>query len=103
MLDIVMSVDDAALRSLTEGLQSLRMKDVPGENVGTVVSYLKGGGLLLLQNCGTIPTDTMVLLNDVMSSADCSEFTDYVQIIYFASKRANTVGDYVSYLDCAEG
>ena len=101
MLDIVMNVDDAALRSLTEGLQSLRMKDVPGENVGTVVSYLKGA-LLLLQNCSAIPTDAMGLLNDVMSSADCSEFTNYMQSIYFASKRTGTVGDYMEYLDVAE-
>ena len=102
MLDIVMNVDDAALRSLTEGLQNLRMKDVPGENVGTVVSYLKGA-LLLLQNCGAIPTDAMGLLNDVMSSADCKDFTDYMKSIYFASKRTNTVGEYMKYLDEAEG
>ena len=38
MLDIIMDVDDLALCSLTEALQSLRMKDLPGENVGTVVS-----------------------------------------------------------------
>ena len=48
-LDIMMDVDDAALRLLTESLQNLRIKDVPGENVGTVVSYLKGA-LVLLQN-----------------------------------------------------
>ena len=29
----------------------------------------------------------MGLLNDVMSSADCSEFTSYMQSIYFAHKR----------------
>ena len=68
-LDIVMDVDDTALRLLTESLQHLRMKDVPGKKVGTVVSYLKGD-LLLLQNCSAISTDTMGLLNDVMSSAD---------------------------------
>ena len=102
MLDIVMNVNDAALRSLTEGLQSMCMKDVPGENVGTVVSYLKGA-LLLLQNCGAIPTNTMGLLNDLMPSADCLEFTEYMKSIYFASKRINTIRDYMAYLNCAEG
>ena len=58
ILDIVMNVDDTALRLLTEGLQNLRMRDVPGENVGTVVSYLKGP-LALLQNCTAIPTDAI--------------------------------------------
>ena len=101
MLDIVMNVDNAALHSLTEGLQNLRMKDASGENVGTVVKYLKGA-LLLLNNCAAIPTNTMGLLNDVMSSADCKYFTDYMKLIYFALKRTNTVGDYMKYLDKAE-
>lgn len=101
MLGIVMNVDDDALRSLIENLQSLRMKDFPGENVGTVVSYLKGV-LLLLENCEAIPMDAMSLLNDVMSSADCQEFTAYMQSIYLASKRDNTVGGYMEYLDSAE-
>ena len=38
LLDIFMNVNDTALRSLAEGLQSLRIRDVPDENVGTVVS-----------------------------------------------------------------
>ena len=48
-LELIMDVDDVALRSLTEALQRLQMKDVAGENMGTVVSYLKGS-LLLLKN-----------------------------------------------------
>ena len=42
-----MDVDDAALRSLIEALQTLRMKDVARENVGTLVSYLEKSLLLL--------------------------------------------------------
>ena len=52
MLDIVMDVDDSALKSLTEALQNLRMKDVPGDNVGTVVSYLKGGSIAIVKLIG---------------------------------------------------
>lgn len=48
-LELIMDVDDVALRSLTEALKRLQMKDVAGENMGTVVSYLKGS-LLLLKN-----------------------------------------------------
>jgi len=76
-----------SLRSHTDGIQSLRMKDVPSENVNTVISYLKRAFLLPL-SYGYIPSDTMGLLNDVMSSADCFEFTGYVKTIYFALKRA---------------
>ena len=48
ILDVVMDIDESSLRSLTQGLQALRLKDVPGEHFGTVVSYLKGM-LTLLQ------------------------------------------------------
>jgi len=49
MLDVVMDIDDSSLRSLTQGIQTLRLKDVPGEIFGTVVLYLKGA-IMLLQN-----------------------------------------------------
>ena len=101
MIDVVMDVNNSALRSLTESMQNLRMKDVAGENVGTVVSYLKGA-LFLLQNCSTIPIDTMGLLNNVMVSADCDKFTGYMTSIYFASKCENSVGGCIDYLNAAE-
>ena len=37
MLDIIMDIDDSALRALTQSLQTLRLKDIPGENVCTAV------------------------------------------------------------------
>ena len=98
MIDIVMDVENSALRLLTESMQNLWMKDVAGENMGTVVNYLIGA-LVLLQNCAAIPTDTMGLLNDAMVSADCNEFTRYMTSIYFASKRENLFGGYMDYLD----
>jgi len=48
MLEFVMDVEDSALSSLVQSVQVLRMKDVPGENVSTVVSYLKGAVLLYI-------------------------------------------------------
>ena len=38
MIDIVLDVEDSALRSMTQSLQTMRLKDVPGENVATAVS-----------------------------------------------------------------
>ena len=67
MLDIIMDVDDSALCALTQR-KTLRLKDVPGENVCTAVRYLKGV-LLLLQNCSGLLTDTMDLLNNTMGYA----------------------------------
>ena len=101
MLDIIMDVDDSALRGLTQSLQTLRLKDVPGENVCTAVSYLKGA-LLLLQNCSGLPTDTMGLLNDIMGSADCDEFSGFMNSVYFDHKRKTREITHQEYLRLAE-
>ena len=42
IINIVLDVEDSALRSMTQSLQTFHLKDVRGENVATVVSYLKG-------------------------------------------------------------
>jgi len=72
MLDSIMDIDNAKLISLTESLETLRIKDVAEDNVETVMNYLKGT-LLLLKNCSAITTDTIGLLNDMMMLVDCTE------------------------------
>ena len=85
MLDIVMNVDDSSLRSLKQGLQTLCLQDTPGKNSGTVVLYLKGA-LMLLQKCSNLPTDTVGLINDIVCSTDCDEFSSYMKLVYFNHK-----------------
>ena len=97
-LDLVLDIDDSAPRALT---QNLGMKDVPGENVGVIVSYLKGA-LLLLGNCGKLPTDVIGLFNDTFYSAQCEDFTDYIKAIHFAHKRRLEVMDPMKFLGIAE-
>ena len=58
------------------------MKDIEGENVGTVVSYLKGA-LLLLKNCTELLTDTHGLLSDITTSATNEDFCRYMKNIYY--------------------
>ena len=86
MLEVVMDVEDSSLRSMTDRIKTVRMKDIPGENIGTIASYLKGV-ILLLDNCNSLPTDVLGLLNDVMTSAESKVFCEYMQSIYFAHKR----------------
>jgi len=66
------------------------MKDVPGENVGMVASYLKRA-LALLGNCKCLPTDMMGILNDIFCSVACPNFTYYMKNIYFSHKRNTMV------------
>ena len=101
MLDIVIDIEDFALRSLVQSLQSLRMKDIEGENVGTVVSYLKGA-LLLLKNCAELPTDTYGLLSDIMCSTINKDFCGYTRSIYYKQKRSRAAFGFVAYLKMAE-
>ena len=60
----------------------LRLKDVPRENMYTVVSYLKRV-LMLVQNCSCLPTDIMGLLNNIMVLATYKEFSGFMNLIYF--------------------
>ena len=86
MLEIMMDVDDSALRVLTQSLQMIRLKDLPGEYVCTRVSYLKEAFLLLQNNVGLI-TDIMGLLNNIMGSADCNKFSSFMDSAYFHKRK----------------
>jgi len=97
VLDIIMDVDDSALRALTQSLQILFLKEVPGENV-----YTTKGVSLLLNNCSELPADTMVLLNDTMGSADCDEFSVFMRSVYFDHKWKTRVITHQEYLRLAE-
>ena len=101
MLDIIMNVDDSSLHLLTQSIQTLCLKDIPGENVCTTVSYLKGV-LMLLQNCLGLLTDMIGLLNNIMGSADCEEFSGFMNLVYFYHKRRTRVIEYAEYLRLAE-
>jgi len=101
MLEIIMDVDDSDLRALTTNLQTLRLKDAPGENICTAVSYLKGA-LMLLQNCSDLPTDTMGLLNNIIISADCDEFSGFMNLVYYNHKRRTRLINHSKYLRLAK-
>jgi len=88
---------------LTQSLQILCLKDVPGKNVCTAVSYLEGT-VLLSQNCLGPPTDTMGFLDDTMGSDDCDEFSGFMNNVYFNHKRKLRIISHQEYfcLDKAE-
>ena len=103
MIDIVINVDDSVLRSLNQNLQTLHLEDVPGENMGTIVSYLKWALLLLLlDNVSGLPTNTMGLMNSTMCSAEKKEFSGFMTSIYFKHKRKTNVVSHATYLHLAE-
>ena len=73
---------------LDKNLQTLRTKDIPGENVSTVVSYLKGA-LMILNNCDKLRTDTIGLLEDTICLAECNESIEFMSIVYIKHKIKN--------------
>jgi len=101
MFDVVMDVDDSNFRALTEGIQRIRIKEIPGKNVDTLVLYLKGS-LLLLKNCTELPINIIGLINDIMCSVEYTEFKEYMKAIYFNHKCRIKVVDPLEYLKLAE-
>lgn len=101
MLDIILDVDNSTLCALTQILQIIWLKDVPGENVCTAVSYLKGV-LMLLYIFSGLPIDMMRLLNDILVSADCSEFSGFMSSVYYDHKRKTRVINHHEYLRLVE-
>ena len=67
------------------------MKDIVGETVGTLVSYLKGG-LLLFKNYINLLTDTFGLLNNIMMLVTNLELCDYMKLIHYKRKKNKTKG-----------
>ena len=101
MLNIIIDINDSALRALTQILQTLRLNDIPGENFCMAVSYLKDA-LLQLQNCSGLPTDTVGLLNGIIGSVDCNGFSGFMDLVYFDHKRKTRVIAHQEYLCLAE-
>ena len=57
---------------------------------------------MLLQNCTILPMDLIGLLNDIMISAENSDFTSFVKSVYFDLKRKTQVIRFTEYLNLAE-
>ena len=74
---------------------------MPGKHVYTAVSYLKGA-LILLQNCSDLSIDIMGLLNNIMVSADCKEFSGFMNLVYFDHQRRMRMIGHQEYLMLAE-
>ena len=103
MLGLIMDVDAAVLRSLTQSVQNFRLQNILVKDVSTDASYLKGA-LLLIQNCcEALPIDTLGLLNDIMCSASNINFNRYMKSMYYKHKRQpHKDVDYMEYLRIAE-
>ena len=99
-MDMVLIIDDGALCSLTQSFRTLQLNDVPGENVSTIVSYLKGK-IMLLQNCTVLLTDLIGLLNNIMCSVDNNDICTYMKSIYFSYRQKTKVVTHQEYLDFA--
>ena len=77
------------------------MKDIAGEKVGIVVSYLKGAVILLQKGTG-FPIDLIGFLNDIMCLVENTDFTTFMRSVYFDHKKNTHVIDYAEYPNLAE-
>ena len=97
MLNII-NVSDNSLQVLTQSLlQTLQLKNVAGDNVSTIVIYLKGV-LMLLQNFSGLLISTFGLCNKSVVSADCKEYISFINWVYLNHKRRTCVIEHLEYL-----
>ena len=97
MLEIIIDVDNGALRVLTENLQTFWMKDVSGEIVKTVVSYLKGA-LILLLNYGKVPMCGLGILRNIFYSVEYDGITIFMGSTHFEHKHQTNMTNFREYL-----
>ena len=72
-----------------------------GDNVSTVVSYLKGT-VLLLQNFTDLPTDLIGLLHEIIASAKNEDFAAFIKALYFNHKMKTKEVSYATFLNHVE-
>ena len=56
---------------------------------------------MLLQNYSELLINTMGLLNDIMISVNCDEFSGFMNLIYYNHKRKTCLIDHFEYLRLA--
>ena len=87
MRQLILSTSEKAMRGLTDKIGLLRLRNIDGENVLKVGSYLKGA-LTLLKTHERTPNDINLLIFDVFRSSSTDEFNDYVKSIETALETA---------------
>ena len=68
-----------------------------GKILELVVSYLKEV-LMLLSNCGKVPTDVISILWDIFFLVECDNFTSCTPSVYFGHKQRKNNIAYSEYL-----
>ena len=71
-----------AVRALTLRVTNLKLKDIPGENVGTAISQMRGA-LLRLKALDKIPNDIVDKILDTMQTSSVDKFNRFFENISF--------------------
>jgi len=81
MIALVLASSSQSLRILTKKVENLSLTDIPGENVQTATSFLRGAAEHLSNNDG-LPSDYLELVAIALKKCSTKEFTDYITSIF---------------------
>ena len=98
MIELISPNLDTTVRAVVKCLDNMKITDYDGENVSTVVTYLRTVSEYLTQN-NAVPNDFDTMVFDVMKTATTVEFQDEIKMLAFARKREGNKRSADSILD----
>ena len=80
MIKQIVSTSDIALRGITNKINSMKITDYDGENVGNCVTFIKNA-CKILRDHNSISKDIKTLVLEAFSSTSCKRFEEMVSAI----------------------
>lgn len=81
MMKEIMASTEVSLRAVVKQLEKLCLKDIDGENVTQVSSWIRGA-LIYLKNNQALPSDTVYLITQILKTCPSDEFKKFIGTIY---------------------
>jgi len=83
MIKLITTITEEGVRALTAKVATMKINKYEGENVMTVVSYLRGA-IACLQNVNKLPHDIVAQVCDIMQTSSVEEFNKYFEMAKIA-------------------
>jgi hypothetical protein len=90
MMSIIQSSTEDAIRGLEAKIQSMKIRDTPGENVGTAVGKLRIN-IKRLSDANRLPVDILIWLENIFQTTSVPEFNKVFEAIG-TNRRLGIVG-----------
>jgi uncharacterized protein YacL (UPF0231 family) len=101
MMREIMSSTEKSLRAVKTQLENIKLKDVDGENVSILASWIRGA-TLYLKNNNSLPSDIFYIIKESLRACSTDQFVKYIDTIYTNHQLKLVTLDPDEFLDLAE-